>query len=191
MGADGVDCSVNGWRRTATGTVKESPHEHGSATAIDPGPNESAWVRWNGAKLESFAKEPNEAVLDRIRQFRTNTTACVIEQVAGYGMPVGAEVFETVFWSGRFAEAYGAECVHRVPRLAVKMNLCHDSRFRRMATSGNLSLTASAGKKKHSGRKAHQGRCTAYLATFGLPALAVTWCDQQRTPDVRELTTAS
>ena len=94
--------------------------------AIDPGPLESAWVFWNGERLQSFAKEQNEAVIERVKEAGRNTEACAVEMIASYGMPVGAEVFETVYWSGRFAEAYGPEHVHRIARLAVKMHLCHD-----------------------------------------------------------------
>lgn len=153
---------------------------------IDPGPTESAWVLFDGTKLESFAKEPNETVLERVRQSRDNTVACVIEQIASYGMPVGAEVFETVFWSGRFAEAYGAERVHRLPRLRVKLHLCHDSR----AKDGNIrqALIDRFGKP---GTKANPGPLYGVSGdVWAALALAVTWCDRQRTPDVKELTTA-
>src|SRR5579872_18085 len=102
--------------------------------AIDPGPTESAWVLWDGTRLDVFAKEPNGTVLEKVRQFSGKTAACVIEQIASFGMTVGAEVFETVYWSGRFAEAYGAGRAHRIPRLAVKLHVCHDSR----AKDGNI-----------------------------------------------------
>jgi len=51
----------------------------------------------------------------------------VIEQVRSYGMPVGATVFDTVFWSGRFCQAWPNE-FHQMPRLKVKQHICHDSR---------------------------------------------------------------
>ena len=145
--------------------------------ALDPGPTESAWVLWDGSKLEAFAKEPNDTVLARVKHVRGNTAACVIEQVCSYGMAVGAEVFDTVFWSGRFAEAYGAEHVHRVPRLKVKLHLCHDSR----AKDGNIRqalIDRFGGKDAAIGKKASpgplygvSGDCWAALA------LAVTWVD--------------
>ena len=52
----------------------------------------------------------------------------VIEQVRSYGMAVGAEVFDTVHWSGRFHEAALPLPVVLLPRQAVKLALCHDSR---------------------------------------------------------------
>jgi hypothetical protein len=145
---------------------------------IDPGPTESAWVLWDGCKLESFAKEPNEAVLERIKHSRGRTTACAIEQVTSYGMPVGAEVFDTVYWSGRFAEAYGAEGVQRVPRLKVKLHLCHDSR----AKDGNIRqalIDRFGGKEKALGRKDSPGPLYGVSGdVWAALALAVTWWDQ-------------
>jgi hypothetical protein len=145
--------------------------------AIDPGPTESAWVLWDGARLESFAKKPNQAVIDRVRQSSGDTFACVIEQVASYGMPVGAEVFDTVYWSGRFAEAYGAERVHRVPRLAVKLHLCHDSR----AKDGNIRqalIDRFGGKEKALGKKSSPGPLYGVSGdVWAALALCITWWD--------------
>ena len=93
---------------------------------LDPGPSESALVLWDG-KIEFAMKQPNEFVLKELVLRRTEPLL-VIEQIASFGMPVGEEVFETVFWSGRFAEAFGMARVGRLKRLDVKMRLCHDSR---------------------------------------------------------------
>jgi hypothetical protein len=50
--------------------------------------------------------------------------------VASYGMPVGATVFETCVWIGRFIQAvcevgFPAEKIVRIYRKDEKMNLCH------------------------------------------------------------------
>jgi hypothetical protein len=76
--------------------------------AIDPGPTESALVVWNGVAPSLLRYAANEEILALLRVLSESESPCVIEQIACYGMPVGAEVFETVYWSGRFAEAYGA-----------------------------------------------------------------------------------
>ncbi|NII07239.1 hypothetical protein HBF25_12680 [Luteibacter anthropi] len=48
-----------------------------------------------------------------------------IEMIASYGMPVGAEVFETVRWIGRFQQACrDPEAVRLIYRKDVKMHLC-------------------------------------------------------------------
>ena len=58
-------------------------------------------------------------------------TTCAIEMIASYGMAVGAEVFETCVEIGRLCEIWKkwrAQEPSRLPRLAVKQALCHDSR---------------------------------------------------------------
>lgn len=92
--------------------------------AIDPGPERSAWLILDDGAPADFSIDPNENVLRGLRYLFLEADTVVIEQVASYGMPVGAEVFETVFWSGRFAEAC-PQPVHRIPRLTVKLHLCH------------------------------------------------------------------
>jgi hypothetical protein len=117
--------------------------------AIDPGPTASAYVLYVHERdpmtrrnvlerpLLEHAKEANETVLARIyrvaaenRGGRWVDQVC-IEKIESFGMAVGEDVFETVFWSGRFAEAwcsYDAAGVARVPRGEVKMHLCRSMR---------------------------------------------------------------
>jgi len=55
-------------------------------------------------------------------------TALLLEEVACYGMPVGATTFATVFWSGIIAQHYashGGDTLAAVKRMQVKMALCH------------------------------------------------------------------
>jgi hypothetical protein len=102
--------------------------------AIDPGNVQSAYTLLDTESLRPVAAAivPNDELLNIIagNQFiQKDATDFVIEMVASYGMAVGAEVFETVFWIGRFyaaAEQYAAR--YRVKRMEVKMNLCHNSR---------------------------------------------------------------
>jgi hypothetical protein len=95
--------------------------------AIDPGPKESALVVWNGQAVEVTRFMPNEDMLYDLYKW-VNEDPLFIEKVACYGMAVGEEVFETVFWTGRFVEAYGPKKVTRMPRMDAKMHLCHSSR---------------------------------------------------------------
>src|SRR5437588_6926695 len=124
--------------------------------AIDPGPTDSALVVWDGSAIQLSRYAGNRAILQLLKEWAPRGNPLVIEMVTSYGMPVGAEVFETVFWSGRFAEAYGFEQVHRVPRLQVKMALCHDSR----AKDGNIRqalIDRFGGKEEAIGKKASPG----------------------------------
>ena len=98
--------------------------------AVDPGSEASALVLYDpAARLVQLAvKEPNDCALSRVREYaKTPDLSLVVERIACYGMPVGEEVLETVWWSGRFAEAWGRPSL-RIKRLAVKLALCHDSR---------------------------------------------------------------
>jgi hypothetical protein len=98
--------------------------------AIDPGPTRSAWLTWDDTyKVEGFGINANDALIAEIRRgVFANCQAIAIEKVASYGMPVGAEVFETVFWSGQFAEASRPLPLYRPTRAAIKMHLCHSMR---------------------------------------------------------------
>jgi hypothetical protein len=92
--------------------------------AIDPGPTESAYVVYMNGQPLSFGKLPNDDMLVGLRH--NPQDLLVIEQVASYGMPVGEETFETVFWSGRFAQVFPGR-FDRMTRVDVKMELCHRS----------------------------------------------------------------
>lgn len=99
--------------------------------AIDPGNTESAYALIGGESCRplDFAKVPN----DRLREWLGhlgNTDVVAIEMVASYGMAVGAEVFETCVWVGRFAETVErrGRPVGLVKRLPVKLHHCHDSK---------------------------------------------------------------
>lgn len=100
--------------------------------AIDPGNEHSAIVVYDVRKriVLDKAYRPNADVLlavGRLARAASPDTLCAIEMIASYGMAVGAEVFETVYWIGRFAERWFAGSstdAHRVFRREVKLHLC-------------------------------------------------------------------
>lgn len=94
---------------------------------IDPGPEQSGWVILNADIVRAAGIDDNHQVLRMVSDFPARETVA-IEMIASYGMAVGKDVFETVFWIGRFFEAYQGVKIHRIPRLDVKLNICHDSR---------------------------------------------------------------
>jgi hypothetical protein len=147
--------------------------------AIDPGPTESALIVWDGVSVCLKNKMDNESVLAIVRDIGADQhNICVIEQIASYGMAVGAEVFETCFWSGRFAEAFGAVRVNRITRSEVKIHLCHsmrarDGNVRRAVIDRFGGKVAAIGNKKAPGPLyGISGDCWAALA------VAVTWRDR-------------
>lgn len=92
--------------------------------AIDPGNQESGWVvidetdahplaagKWNNQRLlDVILDDPTELLdlgdLGTSPARGTSVVQLVIEMVASYGMPVGAEVFDTCVWIGRFTQAW-------------------------------------------------------------------------------------
>ena len=102
--------------------------------AIDPGPTESAYVMWSGDQVLAYAKVRNDNLVRLLLNPPREVEQAVIEKVASFGMPVGAEVFETVYWSGVFAHAFGLARVDRITRNEIKNHLCHSSR----AKDGNI-----------------------------------------------------
>ena len=106
--------------------------------AIDPGPLESAYVVWDGERIREKGKLQNDEMREWLLaylQLRIRVTGIPpllwIEMIASYGMPVGAEVFETCVWIGRFMEGwwnYGGGLTYRLKRKEIVMHLCGSAR---------------------------------------------------------------
>lgn len=97
--------------------------------AIDPGTRESAYVLYDktSRRVLEYGKRENSEVLSIVGA-KVSVDTLAVEMIASYGMPVGAEVFETVLWIGRFVERYQdralSPVVRKVYRREVKMHLC-------------------------------------------------------------------
>lgn len=100
--------------------------------AIDPGPLQSGFVLFDGAKVLQAGIEPNDRMRSIVRghgvTLARRPEVLAIEKIEAMGMAVGAEVFETVHWSGRFYEGWPGTKVLRVTRRAVKLHLCGNMR---------------------------------------------------------------
>lgn len=98
--------------------------------AIDPGPTRSAYLELNGAGgIVEYGVHDNEELVEFLAATSVDRyDVVVIERVQSYGMPVGAEVFETVFWSGRFAQALSPAKVERMSRKTVATAICGSAR---------------------------------------------------------------
>lgn len=148
--------------------------------AIDPGPKQSAFVAWNGEKLLFADILENESAIELFRQnafISDFYSSIAIEMIASYGMSVGAEVFETCVWIGRYAEAISRSLgiePSLVYRREVKMHVCSSPRANDATIRQALvDRFGKPGTKKNPGR------------TYGLRkdlwqafALAVTVHDQ-------------
>ena len=109
-----------------------------SVLAIDPGNTDSAYALIGPDRRPiHFDKLPNDVLLHRLRlgDLRADKTGhgvridqIAIEMVASYGMAVGADVFETCVWIGRFYQTI-ADHTGREPALVkrhpVKVHHCH------------------------------------------------------------------
>lgn len=123
--------------------------------AIDPGPKESGWcILRADLTVRSSGVSPNEEILDRFNHLSIAWMQILaIEMIASYGMPVGAEVFETCRWIGRFQQAWrDPDAVRLIFRKDVKMHLCGTPR----AKDGNIRQAlidklGSQGTKKSPG----------------------------------------
>lgn len=109
--------------------------------AIDPGNIKSAYavLHYDDLSLIEFGKVDNEFLLEKLQNDRFNgeINHFAIEMIASYGMAVGKTVFDTVFWIGRFWEAYtGITTVKPqfIYRKDEKINLCQSMK----AKDGNI-----------------------------------------------------
>ena len=94
--------------------------------AIDPGPVESAFIYLDDNRPFKFGKVDNDEMRFELERAPWETHL-VIEMVACYGMAVGAEVFDTCVWIGRFVERWyrihGVEPA-LIKRATVKAHIC-------------------------------------------------------------------
>jgi hypothetical protein len=98
--------------------------------AIDPGPVESAYalIDANTRKPILTAKHDNRQIAEWLAGPELISPCTVaIEMVASYGMPVGAEVFETCVWIGRFAER-SPVTPQLIYRRKVKLHHCNSAK---------------------------------------------------------------
>lgn len=149
--------------------------------AIDPGNEQSAFVEYvSDGRVQTFGKWRNEDLLnlDLLRYGAQAGTHMAIEMIASYGMPVGAEVFETCTWIGKFELAWGGAST-RVFRKDVKLHLCGQPR----AKDGNVRqalLDRWGGKTKALGTKKSPGPLYGFKADLWQAlAVAVTYSDRQ------------
>lgn len=156
--------------------------------AIDPGCEQSAWVLYTDGMVWNHGKQPNDVVLQTVEQLTDGIV--VIEQIESFGMPVGREVFETVFWAGRFAQACPARVKwERLPRKAVKLHLCQSVRAND-ATIRQALIDRFGGKDEAIGSRANQGPLYGITADrWSALALAVTWADTHEFSDMRKAAT--
>ena len=95
--------------------------------AIDPGSVQSAVVLYDRAehRVAYHGISPNDIVESYAR--RACDDVLVIEGMAPRGMPTSGDEMKAIFWSGRFAGAWGTTDWHLFLRRDVKLRLCGTS----------------------------------------------------------------
>jgi hypothetical protein len=95
---------------------------------IDPGPDQSAYVEFDGSRVWRRGIVANKELQDMISFF--GQSPIFIEMIASYGMAVGASVFNTcvaIGWLECEANARGLKA-QRVFRKDIKLHLCQSPR---------------------------------------------------------------
>ena len=149
--------------------------------AIDPGTKESAYVQWDGKRILDMGIRHNMEII--INLYQMPPMDLVVEQVRSYGMAIGATTLDTVFWSGRFCEAWPGDW-SLMPRMDVKMHLCHNSRANdsniRQALIDRFEPDLKPRQRPKGILKGVSKDIWAALA------LGVTWWDKNTSNDLRE-----
>lgn len=95
---------------------------------IDPGATQSGFVVYDPIFETVIDKEIclNISVQVLMERYKGQAKDVVIEQLRGYGLRVGNDTFDSIYWSGRFAQAalsLGME-VYMTPRKDIVKALC-------------------------------------------------------------------
>ncbi len=148
--------------------------------AVDPGTESSAWVLY-----DSYARTVcdhgyalNQHLLLHIQGYAIPPEVVVFEQIESFGMAVGRETFETVFWTGVLYQAASASgsTAERLSRRAVKLHLCQSAKAK--DTNIRQALLDRFGGSAAIGKKATPGPLYGLSAhEFAALAVAVTWAD--------------
>jgi hypothetical protein len=125
--------------------------------ALDPGPVETAMVLYGHQPNPQGRKAPNGEILEELTALTCLAfpEQITIEMIASYGMAVGAEVFETCVWIGRFMSVQPT-ITDRVTRLQVKLHICkspkaNDSNIRQALIDRWGGDQVAIGRKKAPG----------------------------------------
>ena len=157
--------------------------------AIDPGPERSGWLLYDAktGRIES-AQITDNGPLALYLENVEGVDWLAYEMVACYGMPVGAEVFDTCVWIGRFIQAWAdgpnAYKPHvLLSRKEIKLHLCQSARAKDSNIRQALIDRFGPGKAKAIGLKKTPGPLYGLKShLWAALAVAVTAADQRDNP---------
>lgn len=155
--------------------------------AIDPGDQVSAYclIDVDTRRPTVIGLVRNITLLEMITDEAWAPDAVVIEMIAAYGMSVGATVFETCVWIGRYSQAFverGLE-PQLIKRLPVKMHHCHSAKAKDTNITQALVDRFTPGMANHGkGTKDSPGWFYGFTKDiWAAYALAVYAADSERT----------
>lgn len=144
--------------------------------AIDAGNEESAYclIDESTYKPIDFGKLSNTQILTKVIELKYDKL--ILEMIASYGMPVGASVFETCVWIGRFIQARNCPDFEYIYRKEEKMNLCNSMK----AKDSNIRQ-ALIDRFGEVGTKKNQGWFYGFKKDiWAAYAVGVTYLDKQK-----------
>ena len=149
--------------------------------AIDPGNVDSAYCHYDTAakKILAIAKVPNETLRDLLPT--TSAARMVIEMVACYGMPVGATIFDTCVWIGRYRQVWedSGRPSEILFRKDIKLHLCGSPRAKDPNVRQALMDRYGSSKEVAIGKKKTPGPLFGVTADqWAALAVAITWGEQ-------------
>jgi hypothetical protein len=163
---------------------------------VDPGPEQSAFVVYNGLSISQHEIVENDALLTRLSVLkeRSDRHVLIVEQIAMGGMIAGPSVFETCFWSGRFVQEWSPREWNRLKRINIKNHICGFSRAVDKQVREALIERFGPGTAKAIGTKRQPGPLYGISShQWAALAVAVTWFDlrgheqQELRPGVRPM----
>ena len=145
--------------------------------AIDPGPENSAFVVMAAGEIEKFGIVSTLQLVDMLGYAPPGQLA-VIEMIASYGMPVGAEVFNTCVFIGRMIESVNRN-YELMFRREVKMHLCNNNHAKDSNVRQALIDKYGPGKDKAIGLKKTPGPLYGVSKdVWAALGVAVTWTER-------------
>ncbi len=161
---------------------------------IDPGPEESGYVIWDGTRILEFGNADNTklalALSDTTypfppegkRFFVNEPEECAIEQIRGFGVMASDKLFDTCMWTGRFMQAFGQHRTHWLPRKKVAAHICGVGGISKDQFVREAILSRFGGKDVAVGKKANPGPLYGISGhLWAALAVAITFYDQNAT----------
>lgn len=157
---------------------------------IDPGPESSSYVLWDGGLVIEHGDAGNHDLLQSLempaRCFNiVPPDHCAIEQMRGFGIMASDGMFDTCAWSGRFLQAFGEERTTWMPRKAVAKHVCGSGGISHDKFIREALITRFGGKEAIGSKKAPGPLYGIAGHKWAALAIAVTWWDLNATAKER------